>query len=101
MHVKAIIEQGEVKLLAPVNLKHDKVNIELIIPDNEIIKEEQTNKITVDEYYMHFSPEIQAMMRDIDDIRSQYIKDSEIPELSEEQQLRIKAFSHRKEFKGE
>jgi hypothetical protein len=101
MHVKAVIEQGEVKLLTPINLKHDKVNIELIIPDNEVISSEQTRKIDKDDPYKQFSPEIQKMMREIDEIRNQPIDDSVVPELTEKQKARIKAFEFRHQLRKE
>ena len=99
MYVKAVIEQGEVKLLKPINLKHDKVNIELIIPDNEVISSEQTIEKDKQEPYKQFSPEIQKMMRDIDDIRNQPIDDSEPPELTENNKERIKAFEFRRQLR--
>ena len=70
MNVKAVIERGEIKLLKPINLKHDKVNIELIIPDNEVISSEKTIEKDKLESHKQFSPEIQKMMREMDEIRN-------------------------------
>lgn len=101
MYIKAVIEQGEVKLLEPINLKHDKVNIKLIIPDNEIIKNSQPDEETRDNPYKDFSPEIQQMMRELDEIRNRPLDESEVSELTEEQEQRFRAFSCREEFKSE
>jgi len=93
MYVKAVIEEGEVKLLESVKLKHNKVNIKLIIPDNEVVQ--------YSDEYADFSPQIQQMMHDLDEIRNRPIDDSEISDLTEKQQQRMDAFSHRKEFESE
>ena len=93
MYVKAVIEEGEVKLLESVKLKHNKVNIKLIIPDNEVVQ--------YSDEYADFSPQIQQMMHDLDEIRNRSIDDSEISELTKKQQQRMDAFSYRKEFESE
>ena len=107
MYIKAVIEHGEIKLLEPVKLKHDKVNIKLIIPDNEVVKtseivnDKKDKLMSVSNKYADFSPQIQQMMHDLDEIRNRPIDDSEIPDLTEEQQQRMDAFSYRNEFESE
>lgn len=107
MQINALIDHGQVKLLEPLQLKHEKVNIQLIIPDNEIVQssesvENKKEKVKdTSNEYAELSPQIQQMMNDIDVILNQPIDDSDIPELTEEQQQRIDAFSYREEFKSE
>ena len=97
MQINALIDNGQVKLLEPVNLKHSQVNVQFIIPDNEIVKTSESKKINE---YSDFSLQMQQMMHDIDTILSQPIDDSDIPELTGEQQQRIEAFSYHEEFKS-
>jgi hypothetical protein len=107
MQVNALIDHGQVKLLEPINLKHDQVNIQLIIPDSEIIKtsitvnnNEEKAKDIPDEY-AEFPPQIQKMMHNIDKILNAHIDDSDIHKLTKKQQQRFEEFSYRQEFKNE
>ncbi len=107
MQINALIDHGQVRLLEPIKLKHDIVNIQLIIPDSEIIQpsegiNEKNNKVQdTSNEYAEFSPQIQQMMQRIDEILNQSIDDSDVPELTDKQLQRLKAFSYREEFKNE
>lgn len=118
MQIEALIEDGQVKLLEAIHLKHDRVNITVIIPDNEIIQSNQarletktaikteiktaTKDInTMLSNYSDYPIKTKKMMVDIDQILNKPIDDSLIAELTETQQQCFDAFSARHEFKNE
>lgn len=90
MNIQAIWENGVLRPLQPLHLKHDKVVIQ--VPDEEI---ESPN-------LFHLSPEIykcaQSMREKFDAILNAPLPpDDELPELTEKQMERIAAFELRED----
>lgn len=96
MNIEAIYDHGKLSFVTPIRLKHGKVRVIVMVPDDEV-------EVQDDAYTL--PPEVSAMAKameeKLDRIRNAPLPaDEDLPPLTQKQLDRMEAFALRDEVRG-
>ena len=102
MLAEAYYDNGKIEFTRNYRFKHNRFKISVKLPDEEISDSSiGTNEPLSESLQKSDETYMQKMMRRLDEIRTMPLDDSKLPELTEKQLDRIKAFELRAQMRTE
>ncbi len=97
MQVEAIYNQGRIEFVNPIKLKHDRLRLVVLVPDDEIETQSTPYELSPD-----VLQKAEDMRQRIDAARRAPLSpDDELPEITTKQRERLEAFELRAQMRRE
>lgn len=102
MLAEAYYDNGKIEFTRNYRFKHNRFKISVKLPDDEITDESgDVNEPLSEKSQVSLETYMQKMMKRLEEIRTMPLDESKIPELTEKQLDRIKAFEVRAQMRTE
>lgn len=97
MQIEAIYDNGRLEFIHPIQFKHERLNLVVNVPDDEIVTDLNSYNLPKD-----MIDQAKAMLAKMDAIRNAPLPpDNDLPELTQKQLERIEAFELRAQMRIE